>query len=282
MELQLWRTGFSDICCRLLGAEDHGSMRKMSLSSLQPQPYTAQPCSCFLHQPLPLEENFHMLADPKPTGATRPSPTDFGCKQREGCVQRALPASLFLHLCRTELRQEYGALTLAAGAPIQLSMDMMRHKGNGTNSASTEQSHFKAFQPEDGLGCCVCLRGHTKPALRFHKGMPFKKPYVMIIEFESPSSCSFSWSQQVPGALGSNLQSISALQDQAAALCVRETLSLLPSCSSPDSDFSFHCSCALHAISQLRTNASRKLWDLGRAGGFSVREEVTPFNPNCF
>ncbi|KAM4661466.1 uncharacterized protein AAGF69_007635 isoform 3-T3 [Amazona ochrocephala] len=196
MELQLWRTGFSDICCRLLGAEDHGSMRKMSLSSLQPQPYTAQPCSCFLHQPLPLEENFHMLADPKPTGATRPSPTDFGCKQREGCVQRALPASLFLHLCRTELRQEYGALTLAAGAPIQLSMDMMRHKGNGTNSASTEQSHFKAFQPEDGLGCCVCLRGHTKPALRFHKGMPFKKPYVMIIEFESPSSCSFSWSQQ--------------------------------------------------------------------------------------
>lgn len=45
-------------------------------------------------------------------------------------MQRALPASLFLQLCTTELIQESGALTLAALTPIQLSTDMMRHKGN--------------------------------------------------------------------------------------------------------------------------------------------------------
>lgn len=57
--------------------------------------------------------------------------------------------------------------------------------------------------------------------------------------------------------------------------------SCLLNCSSPDIDFSCHYSCTLHDISQLRTNDTRKLWDLGRAGVLSMREEVVPFNLNC-
>lgn len=47
-------------------------------------------------------------------------------------MQRDLPASLFLRLCRTELIRESGALTLAALSLIQLSMDVMRRKGDGS------------------------------------------------------------------------------------------------------------------------------------------------------
>lgn len=45
-------------------------------------------------------------------------------------MRRALPASLFLRLCRTELIRESGAPTLAALTLIQLSMDVMRNKSN--------------------------------------------------------------------------------------------------------------------------------------------------------
>lgn len=57
-----------------------------------------------------------------------PLPPEY--KEREDCMQWALPASLFLWLCRTELIQECGALTLAALTLTQLGTDMMRHKSN--------------------------------------------------------------------------------------------------------------------------------------------------------
>lgn len=58
------------------------------------------------------------------------SPASPVAKQWEDCVQQALPASLFLWLCRTELKWEFGALTLAAPTLTQLAMDVMEHKGN--------------------------------------------------------------------------------------------------------------------------------------------------------
>jgi len=60
------------------------------------------------------------------------------------------------------------------------------------------------------------------------KGMPFKKTCVMFIDFESAGSWSFSRTQQVSGALGSNLPRVTGWQDQAASLCVRETPTASP------------------------------------------------------
>lgn len=82
------------------------------------------------------------------------------------------------------------------------------------------------------------------------------------------------------GALGSNLQRAHGLQDQAAHPSVRENPTALPAFQA-----AHHLTSTSHviilALFMTFQHVSRKLWDLGRAGGFSLWEEVIPFNLNC-
>lgn len=119
------------------------------------------------------------------------------------------------------------------------------------------------------------------------KGMPFGKKKKSLCHVYRCWICEFLKLQpDSTGVRGTGKQSAETQPfagPGCISLCKRnpQCLVCLPSRSSPDTDFSVHYSCTLHDISKLRTNASRKLWDSGRAGGFSICEEVIPFSLNC-